>query len=119
MMFGSKVRFGVTFKANQPNFTIYSRKFGHNFKVPVDTTDHEGAVGVSLKSLKRYVVARGITLTVYDQHTFKNADRHTGRKLQNFKVPGDHSDKVTILHMIVSADDRRIALGIGEHHIKD
>jgi hypothetical protein len=81
MMFGAKVRFGVTFKANQPNFTIYSRKYGHNFKVPVDTADHEGAIGASLKSLKRYVVAHGITLTVYDEHTFKNADRHTARKL--------------------------------------
>lgn len=81
MMFGAKVRFGVTFKANQPDFTIYSRKYYHNFKVAVDATNHEGAMGASLKSLKRYVVAHGITLTVYDQHTFKNEDRHTGAKL--------------------------------------
>ena len=81
MMFGAKVRFGVTFKANQPNFTIYSRKFGHNFKVPVDQQNHEGAIGASLKSLKRYVIAKGIQLTFYDEHTFKNKDRHKGDKL--------------------------------------
>jgi len=118
-MFGAKVRFGVTFKANQPDFTVYSRAFGHNFKVPVDATDHEGAIGASLKSLKRYVVAHGISLTVYDQHTFKNEDRHSGAKLQRFKVPGDQSRNFVILHMIVSTDDRRIALGIGKHLIKD
>ena len=72
MMFGAKVRFGVTFKANQPDFTIYTRKYGHNFKVPVDLTDHEGAIGATLKSLSRYVIAHGINLTIYDQHTFKN-----------------------------------------------
>lgn len=49
MMFGAKVRFGVTYKANQPGFTIYSRKFYHNFKVTVTGKNHDGAKGVNLK----------------------------------------------------------------------
>jgi hypothetical protein len=119
MMFGAKVRFGVTFKANQPDFTIYTRKYGHNFKVPVDLTDHEGAIGATLKSLSRYVIAHGINLTIYDQHTFKNTVGRSNKKLQSFKVPDSQDKNVTILHMIVSADDRRIALGIGRNLIKD
>lgn len=118
MMFGARVRFGVTYKANQPDFTIYTRKFGHNFKVPVDVADHEGAIGYSLKILKRYVVAHGISLTVYDEHTFKNEDRHSGAKLQTFKVPGDREKNVEVLHMVASADDRRLALGIGRNLTK-
>ena len=43
----------------------------------------------------------------------------SNKKLQSFKVPDSQDKNVTILHMIVSADDRRIALGIGRNLIKD
>lgn len=33
MMFGSLVRYCITFKTNQPNFSIWVRKAWHNFKV--------------------------------------------------------------------------------------
>ena len=33
MLFGRKVRNCITFKTNQPGFTIYKRKFYHNAKV--------------------------------------------------------------------------------------
>ena len=71
MMFGAKVRFGVTYKSNQPDFTIYSRKYYHNFKVTVDDKSHEGARGVSLKSMNQYIISQGIQLTIYDEYTFK------------------------------------------------
>ena len=35
MMFGSKVRYGVTYKTNQKSFDIYRRKYWHEFKVPL------------------------------------------------------------------------------------
>ena len=98
MMFGSKVRFGVTFKSNQSGFTIYSRKYYHNFKVTVDDTNHEGAKGVALKSMNKYIIAQGLQMTIYDQHTFQ---MH-----KSIKAPGNQNDgEIEILHMIVSHDD--------------
>ena len=35
MMFGKKVRYGITYKTNQRSFDIYRRKFMHNLKVCV------------------------------------------------------------------------------------
>ena len=35
MMFGSKVRFCVTYKTNERSFDIYRRKYEHSYKVQV------------------------------------------------------------------------------------
>jgi hypothetical protein len=50
MMFGSKVRYGITYKTNQKSFVIYRRKYEHNFKVPVASENYEGAKGLEIKS---------------------------------------------------------------------
>lgn len=34
-MFGSKVRYCVTYKTNQKSFDVYRRKHWHDFKVPI------------------------------------------------------------------------------------
>lgn len=43
MMFGSRVRFGITYKSNQPGFSVYTRKYFHNFKVAISNENYEGA----------------------------------------------------------------------------
>ena len=45
MMFGAKVRFGISYKVNQPGFNLYRRKYYHNFKVQISNLNYEGAVG--------------------------------------------------------------------------
>ena len=35
LMFGSKVRYGISYKTNQRSFQIYRRAYWHNFKVPI------------------------------------------------------------------------------------
>ena len=50
MMFGSKVKYGITYKTNQKSFVIYRRKYEHNFKVPVASENYEGAKGLEIKS---------------------------------------------------------------------
>ena len=67
MMFGSRVRYGITFKANQPGFQIYSRKYFHNFKVAITTNNYEGSVGSNLSLMKSYVMAEKTKIGVYDQ----------------------------------------------------
>ena len=56
MMFGARVRFGITYKEGQPGFQIYSRKYYHNFKISITTKNFEGAVGANIKSLEAYVI---------------------------------------------------------------
>lgn len=58
MMFGSKVRYGITYKTNQRSFDIYRRKFMHNLKVNVLADNLEGAFGMSLPLLGCFLVAR-------------------------------------------------------------
>jgi hypothetical protein len=48
MMFGPKVMYGITYKTGQPDFTIFTRKFYHNFKVQISSDNMEGAKGSNL-----------------------------------------------------------------------
>lgn len=56
MMFGSLVRYCITFKTNQPNFSIWVRKAYHNFKVGLTVDNMEGSMGANLRSLNQYVM---------------------------------------------------------------
>jgi len=51
MMFGSLVRYGISFKTNQPNFSIWVRKCFHNFKVAKTVDNMEGSQGANLSTL--------------------------------------------------------------------
>ena len=70
MMFGARVRYGITFKANQPGFQIYTRKYFHNFKVAVTNDNYEGAVGQNLQSMQAYVMAEKTKIGVFDNKEF-------------------------------------------------
>lgn len=58
MMFGKAVRYGITYKASEPGFRIYTRKYYHNFKVAIDGENYEGSHGVNLNTKHQYVIAR-------------------------------------------------------------
>ena len=57
MMFGPRVRFSITYKANQPGFQIYRRKYFHNFRVELTGDNNEGAIGCNLPSKHKYVMS--------------------------------------------------------------
>ena len=44
-MFGSRVRFGVTYKTNQTGFDIYCRKYEHNFRNLLHSDNFLGSKG--------------------------------------------------------------------------
>lgn len=71
MLFGRKVRNCITFKTNQPGFTIYKRKYYHNAKIQLRDENYEGAIGQNLRSLNAYVMAEKKTITISDNKTFK------------------------------------------------
>lgn len=70
MMFGSKVRYGVTYKTNQRSFDIYRRKYQHDFKVPINGENLEGSFGLELRNMRSYLVAKVDKITMYCADTF-------------------------------------------------
>ena len=70
LMFGSRVKYGIAFKAGQPNFEIFTRSNYHNFKVCVDNNSFEGAVGSALSKQNSYAMAEGLNVGIYDINTF-------------------------------------------------
>ena len=66
MMFGKRVRYGITYKNDQSGFQIFTRKYFHNFKVQIDSDDFEGAIGLNMKTIKRYIMARNQEICMHD-----------------------------------------------------
>lgn len=72
MMFGSKVRYGITYKSNQRSFSIYRRKFQHNFNVPVKNDNLEGSIGLELQKHGAFLCTKIDRVLVYDSINFKH-----------------------------------------------
>ena len=66
MMFGSKVRYGVTYKTNQRSFSIYRRKFEHNYKIPISSTNLEGAKCIELVEHEMFLCTNVDKIIMYD-----------------------------------------------------
>jgi hypothetical protein len=111
LMFGARVRYGISYKAGQPDFVVYTRKYFHNFKVAICSNNHEGARGANLSSTSQYVMAERARIGIYDAASFK--------VVQAFDVPTGGNKKLQILFLTVSKDDRKIGVCLGEHIIKD
>ena len=76
MMFGSRVKYCITYKTNQKSFDIYRRKYEHDFKVHVITKqDLEGAVALELEKMNSFVVAKIDKINIYDSETFEKYDK--------------------------------------------
>jgi len=74
MMFGSKVKYSVTYKTNQRSFDIFRRKYWHDFKVPVTDENLEQSIGLELKTMGSYLVSKIDKVIIYDSATFKPVD---------------------------------------------
>jgi hypothetical protein len=71
MMFGSRVRYGITYKTNQLSFDIYRRKFIHDFKLNVVEANLDGSRGLPVESLGAFLVSKIDQIHFYDMDTFK------------------------------------------------
>ena len=71
MMFGSKVRYCITFKTNEKSFEVFKRKYEHNFKVEAHCENFEGSTGRYLNSIDCYIVSDYDKVKVFDSNTFK------------------------------------------------
>ena len=70
MMFGSKVKYGITYKTNERSFDIHRRKFVHDYKTNVVTADMDGSRGLPIESMNAFLVSCIDTIKFYDIDTF-------------------------------------------------
>ena len=71
MMFGSKVKYGITYKTNQKAFTVYRRKFIHDFRVPILLENLEGSMGLDLAKWDTILVTKVDKIFMLDNKEFK------------------------------------------------
>ena len=72
MMFGSKVRYCITYKTNQRSFQIYRRKYIHNFKVTVNDENMEGSKGIEFARLGLFLISKVDKALLYDSSSFRH-----------------------------------------------
>jgi len=58
-MFGKMVKNGIAFTINKPGFTVFRKKYLHNYKVPIKVDNYEGAHGCDLNLMKAVAVGLG------------------------------------------------------------
>lgn len=104
LMFGAKVRYGVAFKAGQPDFEIFTRRCYHNFKVCINSQSFEAAVGQELKTMNAYAMASGLDIGIYDSLTYRPSQKWTVKPT---------SENVEILYLQVSDDEKKIGVILG------
>ena len=74
MMFGSKVKYGITYKTNQKSFDVYRRKFEHDFRVTTVEYDLDGSRGLPIEDMNAFLVTRGNRIEFYDIDTYKEIE---------------------------------------------
>ena len=70
MLFGSKGKYGITYKQNEGNFDLYRAKYVHDFKVTVVHEDFDGSRGLPVESMKAFLVGAVDKIKFYDVNTF-------------------------------------------------
>ena len=71
MMFGSKVKYCVTFKTNQKSFDIYRRKFEHDFRPNIVSDNLDGEKGLEINTMNAFAVTKINKVHFYDVDTYR------------------------------------------------
>lgn len=74
MMFGSKVRYSITYKSNETSFIIYRRKFEHDFKQSICTDNFENSIGLELFTTNQVLITQIDKVLLFDQDSFQVTD---------------------------------------------
>jgi hypothetical protein len=71
MMFGSKVKYGITYKTNNKSIDIHRRKYEHDFRLNVIEDDLDGSRGLPVDSMNAFLVSKIDTVKFYSIDTFR------------------------------------------------
>ena len=71
MMFGSLVRYCVTYKTNQKSFDIHRRKFIHDYRLNIVKDNLDGSTGLPIETMNAFLVSKIDVIHFYDVNSFK------------------------------------------------
>ena len=114
MMFGSKVRYCVTFKTNQKSFDIHRRKFEHNFNCNVIKGNFDGSTGLAIESMNAFLIGKSDEVRFFDINTYKEI------KENMITIPLIKSvtrEPAEIISMQISEDENTLAVISGKNLI--
>lgn len=74
MMFGSKVKYGITYKTNNKSIDIHRRKYEHDFRLNVIEDDLDGSRGLPIDSMNAFLVSKIDTVKFYSIDTFREIE---------------------------------------------
>ena len=97
MMFGSKVKYGITYKTNQKSFDIWARCYEHGFRSTVVNENLNGAIGLPLEKMGAFIIGTLDEVRFYDCGTYQE------HKCNMIKTPLlDNAEKTRERNEIIS-----------------
>ena len=115
MIFDNRNSICVTYKAQQPHFSIYLRKYDHGFHEIIDSTSREGCCGQKLEGKELFIISDDNYLQAYDEKTFQQM----GDRLVIPMSSSSTDDPIEILNFKVSHNEKYIAVLCGKNLIKE
>ena len=74
MMFGSKVKYGITYKTGERSFDIHRRKYEHDYLVNVVENDLDGSRGLPLVSMGAFLVSKINVIHFFDIKSYEEIE---------------------------------------------
>jgi hypothetical protein len=71
MMFGSKVRYGITFKTNQRSFDIYRRKYEHDFCANILEENLDRSKAIPIETMNAFMISKIDIIRFFDVDTYE------------------------------------------------
>ena len=116
MMFGSKVKYGITYKTNNKSIDIHRRKYEHDFRLTVVEADLDGSRGLPVDSMNAFLVSQIDVVKFYNIDTFKEIEE-CKIKIRLIPKKDDERERNEIITMQISSCQKMLAIISGKNLI--
>ena len=115
-MFGSRVKYGITYKTNNRSIDIHRRKYEHDFRLTVVMDDLDGSRGLPIESMKSFLVSKVDMVKFYNIDTFQE-HKECQIKINLMKTGENERERNEIITMQISSCQRMLAIITGKNLI--
>ena len=117
MIFGSKVKYGITFKTNASSFDIYRRKYEHNFQVNVVSEYNlDGSRGLPIEAMNAFLISKTDRIKFFDTKTYKEI-KECEIKIPLLEKKAKEREPNQIISLQISQDQNLLAVISGKNLI--
>ena len=106
-------KYAVTYKANEPDFFLFSQRYKHDFKIYTSTGNHEGGFGLSVDEVDQFLVAHEGKLCSYHDKKYKLKQEIADFRTNVNQKKNDHVPR-EILSMTANNTSKLIAVVVGQ-----